>query len=263
VTETGPMTIDQLAQRAGTATSTVRMYQARGLLPAPERRGRIGYYGPGHLARLRLIDHLQEQGFSLASIKGLIDAWENGRGLEDVLGLEAQVAAVWGPEDPLRLDPDQFAAMFGGREVTADIAQRALALDLIALDGAEIVVKSPRFLEIGSELARSGIPLGEILDELEQLQSVTDDIAQRFTGVFERHIWTPFVERGLPPGEIRQLTESLQRLSTLAEGVVVVALRDALRRAAGRFIADQASALDEAGVLDSLRPLVEAAGFDV
>jgi DNA-binding transcriptional MerR regulator len=257
------MTIDELAQCAGTASSTVRMYQARGLVPAPERRGRIGYYGPGHLARLRLIDHLQEQGFSLASIKGLIDAWEDGRGLEDVLGLEAQVAAVWGPEEPLRLDLQQFAAKFEGQEVTAEIAQRALALDLIALDGSEVVIKSPRFLEIGAELARSGIPLGEILDELEELQKQADDIAQRFTGVFERHIWAPFVERGLPPGEIRQLTESLQRLSTLAEGVVGVALRDALRHAAGRFIADQAAALDEAGALEGLRPLVEAAGFDV
>jgi DNA-binding transcriptional MerR regulator len=257
------MTIDELSQRAGTTTSTVRMYQARGLLPAPERRGRVGYYGPGHLARLRLIDHLQEQGFSLASIKGLVDAWESGRGLEDVLGLEAQVAAVWGPEEPLRLHPEQFAARFEGQEVTPEIAQRALALDLIALDGAEIVIKSPRFLEIGAELARSGIPLGEILDELEKLQKETDDIARRFTGVFEHHIWTPFVERGLPPNEVRQLTESLQRLSTLAEAVVVVALREALRHAAGSFIAEQASLLDEAGVLEGLRPLVEAAGFDV
>ena len=32
----GLMTIEDLAGQAGTATSTVRMYQARGLLPAPE-----------------------------------------------------------------------------------------------------------------------------------------------------------------------------------------------------------------------------------
>ena len=51
----GQLTIEELASRAGTATTTVRMYQSKGLLPPPERRGRIGYYGEGHLARLRLI----------------------------------------------------------------------------------------------------------------------------------------------------------------------------------------------------------------
>src|SRR5579872_1244162 len=91
----GLMTIEQLASRADTATSTVRMYQSRGLLPPPVRRGRIGYYGQGHLSRLRLIADLQEQGFSLASIKRLTEAWENGRSLDDVLGLETQVASVW------------------------------------------------------------------------------------------------------------------------------------------------------------------------
>src|SRR5580658_6948178 len=97
VGDEGLMTIEELASQSGTATSTVRMYQSRGLLPAPERHGRIGYYGQGHLARLRLIAQLQEQGFSLASIKQLTEAWESGRGLDDVLGLEAQVAATWAP----------------------------------------------------------------------------------------------------------------------------------------------------------------------
>jgi len=55
----GQLTIEELASQAGTATTTVRMYQSKGLLPPPERHGRIGYYGHGHLARLRLIAQLQ------------------------------------------------------------------------------------------------------------------------------------------------------------------------------------------------------------
>jgi DNA-binding transcriptional MerR regulator len=106
----GQMTIEELANQAGTATTTVRMYQSKGL-PPPERRGRIGCYGHGHLARLRLIAQLQEQGFSLASIKQLTDAWESGRGLDDILGLETQVAAVWAPEPPARLKLSEFRAL--------------------------------------------------------------------------------------------------------------------------------------------------------
>ena len=57
--------------------------------------------------------------------------------------------------------------------------------------------------------------------------------------------------------------ESLQRLSTLAEAVVDVALRDALRRKAGEFLAQQAPRLDSAGLRDELRPLARAAGLDL
>lgn len=33
------MTIDDLVQRSGTPSTTIRMYQAKGLLPGPEREG--------------------------------------------------------------------------------------------------------------------------------------------------------------------------------------------------------------------------------
>jgi len=43
------MTIDELARAAGTTVRNVRVYQDRGLLAPPERRGRLGLYGPDHL----------------------------------------------------------------------------------------------------------------------------------------------------------------------------------------------------------------------
>ena len=79
-----------------------------------------GYYGPGHLARLALIAQLQDEGFSLAGIGRLVEAWEDGRGLDTVLGLEEQIAATWGDEEPLTLQPEEFAARFAGVEVTPD-----------------------------------------------------------------------------------------------------------------------------------------------
>ena len=36
----------------------VRAHQSRGLLPPPELRGRTGYYGPEHVARLNVIQEL-------------------------------------------------------------------------------------------------------------------------------------------------------------------------------------------------------------
>src|SRR5690348_15527875 len=161
----GQMTIEELASQAGTATTTVRMYQSKGLLPPPERHGRIGYYGHGHLARLRLIAQLQEQGFSLASIKQLTDAWENGRGLDDILGLETQVAAVFAAEPPARLKLSEFRELFAGH-ITPAVIQRAVRMGLVSFDGLSVTVNSPKLLEIGLELVRAGIPVTEMMDEL-------------------------------------------------------------------------------------------------
>ncbi|HXW43884.1 MAG TPA: MerR family transcriptional regulator [Streptosporangiaceae bacterium] len=263
MSDDGQMTIEELASQAGTATTTVRMYQSKGLLPPPERRGRIGYYGQGHLARLRLIAQLQEQGFSLASIKRLTDAWESGRGLDAVLGLETQVAAVWAPEPPARLKLGEFKDLFGGQRITPAVIQRAIRMGLVGFDGIAVTVKSPKLLEIGLELVRAGIPVAEMMDELEALQGVADSIAQRFTAVFERNMWAPFVAAGLPAEQIRPLTQALQRLSALAEAVVDAVLRESLRRKAGEFLAQQAARLDSAEVRAELRPLARAAGIDL
>ncbi len=259
----GQMTIEELAGKAGTATTTVRMYQSKGLLPPPQRRGRIGYYGQGHLARLRLIAQLQEQGFSLASIKQLTDAWESGRGLDDILGLETQVAAIWAPEPPARLKLSEFKELFGGQRITLAVISRAVRMGLVGFDGTSITVKSPKLLAIGLELVRAGIPVKEMMDELEALQGIADSIAGRFTAVFERNMWEPFVAAGLPADQIRPLTQSLQRLSALAQAVIDVVLRDALRRQAGDFLAQQATRLDSADIPDQLRPLARAADLDV
>src|SRR4026208_393925 len=78
-------TIDELAREAGTRTSTVRLYQTRGLLPPPEIRGRGGYHGPGHACRLGVIERLQARGYSLAAIKELLENWAQGATLAAVL----------------------------------------------------------------------------------------------------------------------------------------------------------------------------------
>ena len=63
--EPADMTIEQLSARSGITVRNIRSHRARGLLPPPEVRDRIGYYGPEHLNRLRLIQELQGEGFNL------------------------------------------------------------------------------------------------------------------------------------------------------------------------------------------------------
>lgn len=67
------LTIEQLAAQSGMSVRNIRAHQARGLLEPPEVRLRVGYYGPDHVIRLRLIRDLQDEGFNLAGIKRLLD----------------------------------------------------------------------------------------------------------------------------------------------------------------------------------------------
>jgi DNA-binding transcriptional MerR regulator len=63
--------------------------QTLGLLPHPTLRGRTGLYGREHVDRLRAILRLQNAGFSLSAVGALFTAWEEGRTLEQVLGVPA------------------------------------------------------------------------------------------------------------------------------------------------------------------------------
>src|SRR5262245_58628322 len=88
--------LDELARRAGVASTTVRLYQNKGLLAPPRLEGRTGWYNDSHLSRLRLIARLQGEGYSLAGIANLLAQWEQGRGLDAVVGVEAQLDSLLG-----------------------------------------------------------------------------------------------------------------------------------------------------------------------
>src|SRR5215217_3659462 len=66
------LTVEQLAFETGMSVRNIRNHQSRGLLPPPEVRARTGYYGPQHVARLRLIQEMQAEGFNLSAIESLI-----------------------------------------------------------------------------------------------------------------------------------------------------------------------------------------------
>ena len=71
------MRIGEIAKRSGIAPSKIRFYEARGLLPSPQRCGN-GYrdYPPAVLATLRFIEDAQKLGFSLREITAVVPRHE-------------------------------------------------------------------------------------------------------------------------------------------------------------------------------------------
>src|ERR687887_2658698 len=106
------LTIDQLAQRTGMTVRNIRAHQSRGLLPAPEIRGRTGFYGPEHIARLELISEMQADGFNLQAIKRLLQASRSST--QEVLGFKRALMAPFEQEEPEFVEQRELEERWGG-----------------------------------------------------------------------------------------------------------------------------------------------------
>lgn len=241
------MRIDDLARRAGVATTTVRLYQRKGLLPGPRLEGRTGWYGPAHLDRLKVIARLQDDGHSLAGIGRLVASWERGGDLAELVGPDAGLAALFGSTREVVVSPAELAERLPAEGVTPEGMRRAVEVGLVALtDDGMVRVPDVRFLETGPPLAELGVPVEAILDEWAALAEQTDAIAARFLAVFEEHMIPDGVDVDaldrLDGEQLAALGERLGRLHQLAGTVVQASLDASLARLARARLAALADA---------------------
>lgn len=92
-------TVDELAEVTGVSVRTIRYYATLGLLPAPERRGRVAYYGADHRARLDLTVALQEHGFTLQAIERYLARLPRDVTVEDLAMQRAMITSWTTPDD--------------------------------------------------------------------------------------------------------------------------------------------------------------------
>ncbi|TSB21485.1 MerR family transcriptional regulator, partial [Streptomyces benahoarensis] len=133
----------ELAAEAGITVRTLRFYRERKLIPPPRREGRIAWYNEHHLARLRSISALLERGHTLGGITELLAAFESGRDVGELLGLDATFVTPWSDETPVRLTPEELADHYSG-DVTAENLAASLDIGYLAVDGDEFVHTSRR-----------------------------------------------------------------------------------------------------------------------
>jgi DNA-binding transcriptional MerR regulator len=215
------LTIDELARRAGTTTRNVRVYQDRGLLPPPQRKGRLGLYGPDHLRRLQLVLRMLRRGYPLAAIRELVEAWESERNIGDVLGLEEVMTDPYIKEAPVRFARDAALSMLGNDEVAL---KRAVSAGILVADRDEYVVDNPRFLEIAAELVADGIPAQAVIACAVEIQAAADRLASVMVGVVDKHIWSDFVDAGMPAKDRERIAALIGRMRPRAEAAVAAAL---------------------------------------
>jgi len=220
--------IDELARQAGTTVRNVRLYQERGLLPPPRRDGRRGFYSRDHLRRLRLVLTMLARGYPLTAIRELLEAWESRRSLGEVLGFEEALSVPFTDALPLRVSLEELARLFPDGSPATLV--RAVELGMVRPEDDHFLAPSAPLFEAGAGLAADGVPMDVVLDIAEAVQVATDGLARQFVAMFRDHVWQPFVDAGMPPGDLPRITDALRRQRPLATEAVVAALADALQR---------------------------------
>ncbi|MBW0088117.1 MerR family transcriptional regulator [Pseudonocardia sp. KRD-184] len=240
--------IDELARTAGTTVRNIRAYQDRGLLPPPRRAGRVGLYDEAHLARLRLVGRLLERGYTVQNIGELIAAWEQGRDLTAVLGLEQVVTGFWSDEIPTMATPADLSP-FAGPDGLDTAITRLHDIGVIERQDADRYrVPSPRLLNALRELVSSGLPVDAVLAVAEQLRSSMNGLAARFIGGLADAVLAGHEPGWIPSGsEMTQLTAAIGRARPAIGAAVDAAFGQALERHSGGAIGDYISGITPHG----------------
>lgn len=198
-------TIDELARAADTTVRSVRVYHERGLLPSPDVRGRIGYYGSDHLNRLQTISRLLSRGMKLNGIRELLEAWDRGDGLAEVLGVNDQpvsepttVAAPGSPRAQRNQAPPELP----------EYVQQALAASGDPHEAYRVT--NPRCGDLTTRLVDAGISARDAFELVERLRADCNQIADQYaTQLFYFLAGQTYEQSGRTPKDRAKLESDL------------------------------------------------------
>lgn len=205
--------VEQLAAACDVSVDTVRYYQSRGLLPAPQREGRVAWYGAEHVERIDEIRSLQRRGLTLAAIKRVLEG-ELGRADADLAAAVVAARGGGAADEEESLTLEQLAQRSG---VPASLLQ---AIEREGIFLGRRVDEEERFTAEDIEMVRAalglleaGLPLTELLALAREHHEAMQAIAERAVELFDEHVRKPIRDTATSEEEAaRQLTEAFARL---------------------------------------------------
>lgn len=207
--------VEQLAAACDVSVDTVRYYQSRGLLPPPEREGRVAWYGPEHAARIGEVRSLQRKGLTLAAIKRALDG-DLGR-VDADLAAAIAAARVEGREEEL-LTLEGFSARSG---VPASLIQ---AVEREGIKLGRTVGGQERYTTADIDTVRGalrllefGLPLGDLLTLARDANTAMVALADRAVELFDEHVRRPI--RDTAGSEEEAAAELVAAFATLLPAV--------------------------------------------
>ncbi|ABK67800.1 merR HTH regulatory family protein [Mycobacterium avium subsp. avium 2285 (R)] len=222
----GEYRIEDLARLAGTTTRNIRVYRDRGLLPPPLRVGRIALFNDTHLTRLRLITSMLDRGYTIAHVREMLSAWEQGKNLGDVLGLETAIVGTWTTEKPETMSLAEAQRLVGDPRAF----ERLVALQVIRVDGTRATLTRPKLIEAFNEIRGYGVEFDKLIDLHEQIVPEIDKISDMLVRAGAEHVLDR-IKPGEPlpaDAEIAELITMLVRFRTQAVATVTATLASSI-----------------------------------
>lgn len=218
-------TIDQLAVRVGMTVRTTRYYASLGLLPAPQRRGRIAYYDDRHRLRLEMIRTMQERGFSLAGIEQQLSHLSDDTALTD-LEIRRSMLSSWAPLPPEVLTHDEINAR-AGRPLTDDEVKELLSLGAIQEQDAGTYAVQPTF-DVFVALFDLDVSPDTIHAADEIIADSMHAMVQQLGAVMRTDVIEPFRRRHADAEAVAQFENTVRSLRQLSLEAVIAQFQIAL-----------------------------------
>jgi DNA-binding transcriptional MerR regulator len=232
--------VEQLAAACDVSVDTVRYYQSRGLLPQPEREGRVAWYGPEHADRIRQIRDLQRKGLTLAAIRRVV-AGELDAADAD---LAAAVAAARSREDDAELlTLEEFSARSGVPASLIQAVEREGIRFGTSEDGEErYTAADTEIVRTALRLLEFGLPLPDLLALARQADAALRELAERAVDLFDEHVRKPIRDTaGGDAVAAEQMVEAFAELLPAVTQLVSHHFRRVLLEVAETHIEDPAS----------------------
>lgn len=187
---------------------TVRFYQSKGLIPPPERRGRVAYYSSDHLARLKRVRKLQGQGLTLELIGRVLE----GKLRKPEADLAAAVAEAEADEQEL-LTVDELSERSGMPEAVLRSLEREGLLLGRLVDGEERFTSDDvDVVKSGLAILDAGLPLAELVALAREYHGAASRFADRAVEMFDEHVRRPIKDRAATEDEAAERLVAAFRL---------------------------------------------------
>jgi adenylate cyclase len=194
VSETGELTLAQVAARAGVSPATVKRWVGGGLIP-----GYAGSWTPAAAAYARVVARLRARGHTLAKIKR---AGENG---QLAVGPLENLLSSSGPRYSLR-----EAARVSGLD-TELIERLQAAMGLGALPPEGFSDEDVQILKYGAAVLDAGLPLPAFVQLMRVYGQAVAQIADAEVRLIHLYVHEPLMRSGVASVEIADEMEGLAR----------------------------------------------------
>ncbi len=170
----------------------------------------------------------------------MLTAWEQGKDVGDMLGLENAIAGSWATEKPERM------SVADAKRLVDDAPgfDRMVGLGVIKLEDGEAIVVRPKLIEAFNDIRQYGVATSKLIDVHEQVAPLIDQIS----GILVQAGVEEVIDRlnpgaALPPDtELAELITMLVRLRTQAVSAVSATLafsiESSIETAVGQILGD-------------------------